>query len=95
MAEVATMEIAVTITSVKGESWTIEGKMFVARKPKGFRQSFNEEMACAHRDVSVCPECANKYANIVEVAGTHYWVRDYAEWRELVGELCAIQAEYA
>jgi len=94
-ANLETTETAVTITSVSGESWTIEGKKFVSRKPNGFRGGFDEELACAHRNRSTCDECASKYANIVEVCGEHFWVRDYAEWRALVGELCKIQARHS
>jgi hypothetical protein len=94
MTDLATTETVLTITSKIGETWTIEGKKFVVRKPKGFRGGFEGELACPHRNRSTCDECANTYANIVEVCGEHFWVRDYAEWRDLVGQLCAIQAQY-
>lgn len=93
--DVATLERIVTVTSLTGETWSIEGKEFASRKPKGMREGHDETLACIHRDVSVCDECVKKYANLVEVGGQHYWVRDYAEWSELVKELVTVAAQYA
>ena len=66
---------------------TTTEKKFVSRKPRGFREGLQEELACPHRDLSCCDECAAKYANIVESYGTHYWMRDEAElalWDEMM-----------
>ena len=100
MSTVATTETMTSFTTVAtanfaGQTFTIEGKKFVNRKPNGFRGGFNEELACSHRDCSVCPTCEATYANIVESYGQHYWVRDYAEWCEYVKEIAAICVEYA
>ncbi len=98
--EISTQERIISVTSVAtknvpAETWTIEGKKFVSRKPAGFTTGHSDDLACSHRDCSVCPTCEATYANIVEVSGEWYWVRDYAEWFELVTELCRISAEYA
>ena len=92
---IASMEAVITVTSVKGDTWTIEGKKFLPRKPNGMREVYDGALACQHRDVSVCDECTSTIANLVDVGCQQYWVRDYAEWLELVGELCEIAAEYA
>ncbi len=62
---------------------TVE-KVWAKRKPAGFREGFAEELACSHRDMSVCDKCANKYANIVECYGVHYWMRSESELAEYV-----------
>jgi len=41
---------------------------------------------CAHRDLSVCAECATD-ERYVEVAGAHYWVPDASEREVLRSEL--------
>jgi hypothetical protein len=84
-----------SFTTVSGETYTIEGKRFVSRKPKGFTTGFDGELACPHRNRSTCDECIATYANVVDVLGEAYWVRDYAEWVELVSELARIDALYA
>lgn len=53
------------------------------RLPKGFRRSLDESIACPHRDVSVCPTCERKHAEIVDAAGRHYWVDCASERAEL------------
>jgi hypothetical protein len=40
--------------------------------PKGWREGFDQSLACPHRDVSVCEECASR-PEVVEVIGAHYW----------------------
>jgi hypothetical protein len=62
-------------------------KKFVKAKPAGFREGHEGELACSHRDVSTCTDCANTYANIVECYGVHYWMRseiELAEFNEMV-----------
>jgi len=54
-------------------------KPMLARKPKGFREGFDGELACPHRNISTCAECAVKYANIYEVYEQHFWFRDLDE----------------
>ena len=88
MTTLSTTETISSFTLITGEVYTIEGKTFVARKPKGFRGGFDEELACPHRDCSVCPECANRYANIIEVYGV-----DYAEWVETIAEFARSAVE--
>jgi len=52
--------------------------------PRGFRQGFDGDIACPHRDLSVCPTCALEHQpEIVESFGRHYWVTDPAERTEL------------
>lgn len=52
--------------------------------PAGWFENREGEAACQHRDMSVCHDCATKYATrVVEVYGRHYWTRDDAEFREL------------
>jgi hypothetical protein len=92
---IQTTERITSFTTVSGLTFSIEGKKFVTRKPKGFRVGFSEELACSHRDISTCDQCAGTYANIIEVYGTHYWVRDYSEWLEQVREFALLDAEYA
>ena len=45
------------------------------RLPKGFRRGTQEEIACKHRDLSVCPDCATADF-LVEVYGVHYFAPD-------------------
>ena len=61
---------------------------FVSRKPVGFDiDPRSEELYCPHRNRSCCDECANAYGNIVEVYGTHYWLRNQAEVVEFLAEI--------
>jgi len=85
--ELATNERLESITLVTGETFSIADKEFVTRKPKGFTTGHDDSLACSHRDLSVCDGCESRYANIVNIYSTCYWVRDYAEWLELVNEL--------
>jgi hypothetical protein len=90
--QIATTETVTTFTTVSGEVYTIEGKKFVSRKPRGFATYAKMVdvigvLACLDRNRSVCEKCAATYAKMVDVIGECYWVRDYAEWVELVSEL--------
>jgi hypothetical protein len=42
------------------------------RLPRGFRRGRDDSIACPHRDVTCCPECATNNPEIVEVYGRHY-----------------------
>jgi hypothetical protein len=57
-----------------------EMKKWMTRKPKGFVvNNQTGELACPHRNISTCDECAATYLNIVEVYGTHFWLISHAE----------------
>lgn len=44
------------------------------RLPKGFRRGHQENIACPHRDITCCDDCAAKHSdNIVESYGQHFW----------------------
>ena len=90
----ATTERMTSITLKSGLTFSIEGKTFASRRPNGSRIGLQEEFVCPDRDVSRCDKCADKYANIIEVYGTHYWVRDYAEWLEQVLSFAEIDSRY-
>jgi hypothetical protein len=49
------------------------------RRPRGFRAGHDGSLACPHRNVTCCPQCAGEYPEIVEVYGRHFWVADPAE----------------
>ena len=53
------------------------------RLPRGFRRGHTDNLACPHRDVTCCDECAAKHLEIVEVYGQHFWVPDQGERVEL------------
>jgi hypothetical protein len=57
------------------------------RKPRGFREGHDGSLACPHRDVSVCPTCAAKHAEIVDVYGRHFWVADPVERKQLIDDM--------
>src|SRR6266511_260708 len=44
--------------------------------PSGFREGHQGDLACPHRDCSVCPKCAAAYPEIVEVRGGPLLDRD-------------------
>lgn len=47
--------------------------------PLGFREGVDQAIACPHRDLSVCDDCAGRYAELVDVFGTFYWVSNPAD----------------
>lgn len=49
-----------------------------ARLPKGFRTGHCGDVACPHRDLSVCPECGSSDF-LVEVYGQHFFAPDGRE----------------
>lgn len=57
------------------------------RKPRNFREGHTGNLACPHRDVSCCSECAAKYPEIVEVYGQHFWVADPADRALLLSDM--------
>lgn len=63
---------------------TPTAKKLLQRKPKGFREGFDFQLACPHRNMSVCDECVAKYENIVDNCGTHLWFSpaELEVWRE-------------
>lgn len=57
------------------------------RLPRGFREDTHTgQLACPHRDVSVCVVCA-KVVGVVEVYAQHFWVPDPAERAQLEKEI--------
>jgi hypothetical protein len=59
------------------------------RIPRGWRYSGpNESAACPHRDLSVCAECAERYADrLVDVYGATYWMETDAERDDLLAHM--------
>lgn len=94
-SEIATTERLTSLTLKSGLTFSIEGKTFASRRPNGSRIGLQDEFVCPDRDVSCCDTCASKYANVIDVYGTCYWVRDYAEWLEQVLMFAEIDAQYA
>ncbi len=58
------------------------------RLPKGFREGHGGDLACSHRDMSVCPECA-RVTGVVEVYGQHFWIPDPVARRTLLAQIAA------
>jgi len=46
--------------------------MLRKRLPKGFRHGHDDSLACPHREVTCCEECAAANREIIEVYGRHY-----------------------
>ena len=63
------------------------------RRPKGFRDGHTGTLACPHRDVSCCAECAAAHEEIVNVAGAHFWVPTAIERAELRAEMARFDAQ--
>lgn len=59
--------------------------------PSGWRHGHDGELACPHRDCSVCPGCAAAHDECVDVLGAHYWVAD-ADERSALRERVAAMA---
>ena len=53
-----------------------------ARLPEGWREGHGGDLACPHRDCSVCPACAAR-PEVLAVYGQHFWVPDPGERAEL------------
>jgi hypothetical protein len=52
--------------------------------PKGFRKGHGGDVACPHRDLSCCRECAKQHPELVDVYGQHFWVPVEADRAELL-----------
>lgn len=61
--------------------------------PKGFREGHTGDIACPHRDVSCCEECASSHPEIVDVAGQHFWVSNPVEREQLKAEVKAYRSK--
>lgn len=58
------------------------------RLPSGLRRGHDDSIACAHRDLSVCPACATKHApTLVDVYGQYYWIPNAVERAELLQDM--------
>ncbi len=55
--------------------------------PQGFREGHTGDLACPHRDLSVCDGCDEAHDEIVDVVGQHFWVADPRERVELLTDL--------
>lgn len=53
----------------------------------GFREGHQGDLACRHREVSCCPQCAAAHPEIVAVEGLHFWIDDPAERAALKAEM--------
>jgi hypothetical protein len=62
-------------------------KPFLARKPKGWTSGYDGNIACLHRDLSVCDDCATKYGNVYEVYSQHYWAIDLADLQDVIEQI--------
>jgi hypothetical protein len=51
--------------------------------PRGFRIGHGGDLACPHRDVTCCDQCASAHPEIMDVAGVHMWITDAAERAEV------------
>lgn len=69
--------------------------MTAKRLPRGWRRGHQDDLACPHRDVSVCPPCAAAHAEVVEVYGQHYWMPDAEERAALLAEMAETDEEDA
>jgi len=59
-----------------------------ARRPKGFDiDTRTDSVVCAHRNMSVCAECAEQTLNIVEVYGEWFWYTSTQEVGAMLNEL--------
>lgn len=55
--------------------------------PKGFREGHDSSLACPHRDISCCPQCALQHEEIVNVYGRHYWIADKKDRDDLIAQI--------
>jgi hypothetical protein len=64
------------------------------RLPKGLRYGHDDSLACEHRDLSVCPACAARYAPAcVNIYGHHYWIPDATERDALSVQMLVARVE--
>lgn len=53
--------------------------------PRGFSlDPATGQLQCPHRDVSCCKACLDRYFEIVEVRGQHFWTATPEEKRKLL-----------
>lgn len=57
------------------------------RLPKGYRRGHDGSIACKHRDMFCCKECAAKHVEMVDVMGQHYWIPDEGERASMLAML--------
>ena len=50
-------------------------------------------LICPHRDLSVCPSCAESTPECVEVYGSHYWIADPDERAAMIAKVAAREAK--
>jgi hypothetical protein len=55
-----------------------------SRAPDEFHVQADGALVCPHRDLTCCGLCAEKYEQVVDVYGVHYWVPDPKERAALV-----------
>lgn len=68
---------------------TISAHTLRRRRPASLRLGHDGSLACRHRDISCCTECAAAHPEVVEVYGVHYWVSDPVERAALVAEVAS------
>jgi hypothetical protein len=56
--------------------------------PAGWREGHEGDVACPHRDCSVCPDCSRR-EEVVEVYGRHFWIPAPLEREALRGRCYA------
>ena len=61
--------------------------MATTNLPHGLRRGHDDSIACAHRDVSVCPRCEQAHVELINVYGRNYWVPMEADRQELAASL--------
>jgi hypothetical protein len=61
--------------------------MATKRLPKGWREGHGGDLACQHRDCSVCPACAKERPEAMPVYGQHFWIPDPAERAALSAQM--------
>lgn len=65
------------------------------RRPKGWTVGHDDSVACPHRSLSVCPDCAARYSDrVVEVYGTHAWMTSDAERTLMLASMARTEALY-
>jgi hypothetical protein len=51
--------------------------------PAGFREGHAGDLACPHRDMTVCNMCQLEHPEIISIGGQGFWMPDPAERRDL------------
>ena len=55
--------------------------------PTGWHEAADGTITCPHRDLTVCPDCADTHPEAVNVSGAHFWIADPDERTELAAIL--------